>query len=120
ASCSGVAALAANERTARRLLRTPRSTARPDLGRGLLLLNSSPWLGLSAGGAVSHTVGVANAMAGEGILTTVSTYSETPGLRDDVRVETLLPPRGFALPPELNRFRFGRAASSGIGESGVV
>ena len=43
---------------------------------------------------MSHTVGVANAMAGEGILTTVSTYSETPGLRDDVRVETLLPPRG--------------------------
>jgi glycosyltransferase involved in cell wall biosynthesis len=120
ASAGGVVALAAGERTTRELLRARRSTATPDLARGLLLLNSSPWLGLSAGGAVSHTVGVANAMAGEGILTTVATYSETPGLRDDVRVQPLLPPRGFALPPELNRFRFGRAASSGTAAGGVV
>ena len=119
-SAGGAAAFAAGELMTRRLLHAPRASTEPRLDAGLLLLNASPWLGLTAGGAVAHTVGVANAMAGEGVRTVVASYSETPGLRDDVLVTALPAPRGFALPPELNRFRFARAASRTPAGAGVV
>ncbi len=120
ASVHGFGALAATEWATRTLLREARMPARPDLARGVLLLNSSPWIGLSTGGAVAHTVGVANAFAAEGIRTAVATYTATPGLRTDV-VRTTMPSfRSYAVPPELNRFRLGRLTSELAGNPGVV
>jgi len=120
ASLQGLAAYAASERTARALLREERVAASLDLGRGILLLNTSAWIGLSAGGAVSHTVGVANAFAAEGIATTVATYTETPGLRADVATAELPTPSTYAVPPELNRFRLGRVAPRLAAAPGLV
>ena len=120
ASLQGLAAFAASERTARTLLREERMAAKPDLQRGILLLNTSAWIGLSAGGAVSHTVGVANAFAEEGIPTTVATYTQTPGLRASVATAELRAPGAYAVPPELNRFRLGRVEPRLAAAPGVV
>jgi glycosyltransferase involved in cell wall biosynthesis len=111
ASIAGLAAVEATRRDARRLLAQPRAAAVPDLARGLVHLNAAPWLGLTAGGSIAHTTGVANALADEGIDVTVCGYGDVVGLRDRVRVERLRPPRGYALPADTNRYRFARAAS---------
>ena len=120
ASAHGFAALVASELTARRLLHADRLATAADLRQGILLLNTSAWIGLSAGGAVSHTVGVANAFAAEGIRTTVATYTETPGLQADVTALEMPGLRSYAVPPELNRFRLGRLALDVAAKPGLV
>ena len=104
----------ATRRDARRLLAQPRAAAVPDLARGLVHLNATPWLGLTAGGSIAHTAGVANALADEGLDVTVCGYGDVAGLRDGVRVERLRPPRGYALPADSNRYRFARAAPAQV------
>ncbi|HEX6788961.1 MAG TPA: glycosyltransferase family 4 protein, partial [Gaiellaceae bacterium] len=119
ASVEGTRALASTDLETRRLLTAERVTAAPKLDRGLVHLNVSPWLGLSSGGAVAHTVGVANALAEEGVGTTVATYTETPGLHPNVAYRRL-PATRLALIPELNRFRLARAAQRIDLSPGVV
>ncbi len=97
-------------RRAKRELAALMQTQRVDLRRGelhdLLYLNANLWFGVTAGGSVGHTAGVANAYTDLGLAVTLATITPPPLLRDDVRLLALQAPRRYGLPVEVNYLRF--------------
>jgi glycosyltransferase involved in cell wall biosynthesis len=89
-----------------KLLGTARSTAPIGPGHRVVSINGNLWFGVKAGGSLAHTGGVANGLAGAGYDVALVAPFGVPHLRDGVVEHRSHPPETFALPTEVNYFRY--------------
>jgi glycosyltransferase involved in cell wall biosynthesis len=73
-----------------------------------LYINSNLWFGVKAGGSVGHVAGVINALARRGLKVDSAACGRALLLDDTVGHVSLVPPRVFGYPVELNNYRFHR------------
>lgn len=96
-----------------RLGRTPRIAARQGSG-GVLYLKCNLWAGVRAGGAVGHVAGVINALAARGMPVDFAGLDPPLGTGEAVRRLRLDPLAAYAVPYELNLYRFQHACTRQI------
>ena len=109
ASTAGMIELRATRRRVDRLLAdAPSATALGRSGR-VLYVNPNLWFGVSTGGSIAHVAGVANGFRELGFDVRLATASETPLVAPEVDVTPLQPLQSYALPAELNVYRFQRS-----------
>ena len=107
----GLAQLPLEKRRATALLTAPRRTAVFDpQAAEIIYLKSNLWVGVQAGGSVSHTAGVVRALTAGGRRVTYVSPSEAPELDDidGVSVHRVPLPFGFVYPREINIYRYDR------------
>ncbi len=110
---SATAANAGSLRLARRDIaqlreRNP-TPVRLGAGHRVVHLNANLWFGLSVGGSVGHTAGVANALVSAGYSVDLASLSPPATLDEGVRPFRLKAPNTLGMPFEGNSYRFGRS-----------
>ena len=114
----GVRARRSAARRLESLLLEPRLGLRMGAQRRVISINGNLWFGVKAGGSLAHTAGVANGLAGAGYAVDLVAPFAVAHLRDGVVEHGGHPPRTFALPSEVNYFRYDDALHRRISQLG--
>jgi glycosyltransferase involved in cell wall biosynthesis len=98
------------------LLSEPRTDDRLAPGERIVYANGNLWFGVKAGGSVAHVAGVTNGFAAAGFSVEYAGPAEPVMTRSDVSFSPIAPPRTFALPVEVNHFRYQRPMAARLVE----
>jgi glycosyltransferase involved in cell wall biosynthesis len=90
------------------LLSSPRADVSLGASKRIVYANGNLWFGVRAGGSVAHIAGVANGFAARGFSVEYAGPAEPVMTTPDVEFRAIDPPRTFALPVEVNHFRYQR------------
>lgn len=114
ASVAAQIACFSSKREVARLLAMPRIELPAVVGKKVLYLNANLWFGVKAGGSVGHISGVVNAMLKLGYAVNFCSAGGRLLVDEAARFCSLIPPKYFGLPWELNYYRFNRSVERQI------
>jgi glycosyltransferase involved in cell wall biosynthesis len=92
----------------RALLRHPRAHFPFPNEQRVVYVNPNLWIGLKAGGSIGHVAGVVNGLRESGLNVTLFSAAEPVLVGPEAGYERLLTPQSFAVPLEVNVYRFQR------------
>jgi glycosyltransferase involved in cell wall biosynthesis len=106
ASLHGQLARRSAARRLEELLAEPRLDVRLGASRRAVSINANLWFGVKAGGSLAHTGGVANGFVGRGYDVDLVAPFPVAHIRQGMTEHRAEPPATFALPSEVNYFRY--------------